>query len=211
MPGRNHYASIGGKQVKIRVEWRGFWSNATVYLDDSVVGSVEKRKDLKLGKKWQLPSNDVIGVKLQSAFMGLELQVTLNGKPIEGSVNHPLTRIKIGTGVVFFLAGLNLLGGLVAMIFQPAAMLSLGYGVYNLVIGSIYGFAAFLMRRRSIVGISIAIALFLGDTVMAFLTHIRLATNVPSSWIIVRMILAVPIFQAAYAIAKLRTGPTDGK
>ncbi len=213
MPHRVLRTNIGGKETELRVEWTTFWRKTSVYVDQTLLGAVESNAELKKGKEWALPSGDKVGVELRKSFLGVELQITLNGQPVVGSSSHPISRIKTGAAVVFFLSGLNMLAGLIAVIAKPPALLSIGVGAYNLFLAPLYLIAGLMMRRHSIVGVSLAIALFLGDTVMALITAvqvgIRTGVTPPPTWIIVRIFLFVPIFRAAQALIKIRGQSTN--
>lgn len=169
----------------------GWFKPTEIYADDIKIGDLTSR-ELRKGKEFTLPDQTKIQMKLERTFMTYNFQIMKDGKPIEGSPGSPREKIKSAYAVLGFLGGLNLLIGLLVSVFSIQAMLKLGYGEYNILMGLIYGFAFAIGRKeRAFLPLAAGFALFLLDTVLAIMMMAKYGTT---SGIVVRVILGTPIF-----------------
>jgi hypothetical protein len=184
----------------VLLTWKFPWRNMVVSVDGVDVGFIDGRAELKAGKEFEPSPGEKLRIQLVQKGFVTELQATWNGEPLDGSDSHPASRIGAASGVAYFLGGMNLLMALVALASGSQALLGMGYGVYNFVLACIYLPAAYFLSRRSIVALSLVIAVFLGDSVMTLLQSIRLGQ--PPTWIIVRIILFMPLARAISAFRR---------
>lgn len=200
---KQQYALEPNGPKRLEISWDAFWKNLTVRLDGNTIGAVADQKALKAGQDFLLPDNSVLHIQLVQKFFSTELQVLRNGTPIPGSVSDPVQRLKTAYGIVFFVAGLNIVLGLIAALFQVEFLQMLGIGWGSVVFGMLFLILGFLTMRRSMVALIIAIIIFALDGILGLLFAIQQGGS-PTFGVIARVILLIPMIQGVGAIQTLK-------
>ncbi len=188
---------------RLEISWGMFWRNITVRLDGQVVGTVPSKKELSQGYDIFLPDTSLLSIKLARTFITQELQVLRNGQPLPGSASDPQSRIKAAANVLFFIAGLNIVVGLIALFFQVDLLLAYGLGIESVITGLIYAILGLFVKRKSLTALVIAIMLFILDGAFGLVTAAEVGAN-PASMVIVRIVLLMPMLQGFTAIRNLK-------
>jgi hypothetical protein len=115
---KQRFALEEGGEKRLEVSWKGLYKDVTVSLDGNPIGVVPNKKALSAGQAFSLPDGSTIKIQLVRKLMSTELQVLRNGEPLPGSSSDPQTRFKTAYGMVYFVAGLNLVLGLVSFLFN---------------------------------------------------------------------------------------------
>lgn len=79
------------------------------------------------GQRFRLADGSSLEVQLKRTLFSTDLRVSRNGIPLPGSAGDPATGWKNAYGLMYFIGGLNILIGLLAM-FGVAFLLDLGIG-----------------------------------------------------------------------------------
>lgn len=192
----------------IKLTWGIFFRNFVVYFNDKELGRFENISQLNKGKDFTLPNGDILTVKKTQKIMTTVLETLINGQPIEGSATDPKILIQNAYYVGFFLCGVNLALGSFATLLGIQSLLQLGFGPYNMIIGSLYLFPALIgFKNRSWVALCFILAVFLFDTVSAVYWIAQLAkqgVHINAGSLVVRFIFAVPLFLGAKAGFELK-------
>ena len=72
-----------------------------------------------------------------------------DGEPLPGSSSDPQTRYKNAYLIVYFIAGLNLLLGVLASLFNVALLQQLGIGFGSILLGFVYLLLGFFVQKKS--------------------------------------------------------------
>ena len=100
---------------RLEMSWGGFWKDFTVKLDGVAVLTANGSSELKAGRSARLPDGSTLEVRLETGFGKNGLAVTRNGQPLPGSSTDPESLVKVAGAVVYVLAGLNFLFGVIAL------------------------------------------------------------------------------------------------
>lgn len=146
----------------------------------------------------------VVHVQLVTKVFNTELQVLRNGQPLPGSATDPQARLKAAYIITYFIAGLNLVLGLVATLFQVEFLQQLGIGFYSLIFGLIFLVLAIFIQRKSMVSLILAIIIFIVDGVLGFVFSVMAGVTPSTTGILGRVILLIPMFQGIGAIKALK-------
>jgi hypothetical protein len=205
MPTKKYALEQGGPQ-RVEISWRGIWKDISVKVDGYLLGTIANKKELQAGRQFMLPDGTVLSVQLVRKFSAVELQVLRNGYPLPGSASDPQQRLKIAYGILFFIAGLNIVLGLIAVLAAPPYLTdqlgidwtTIGFGVVFLILG-------LLVRRRSMVALGFAVALFILSGIWSFyvITQNMPGHTPPVGGIIVRILFLVSLIQGFGAIRDL--------
>jgi hypothetical protein len=209
MPTQRYALESGGPE-RLEVSWKGVYKNFTIKLDDKVIGSLSGQKELKAGQDFTLPDGSVLHAQLIQKLSGAELQILRNGEPLPGSAADPEQRLKVAYGIVFFLAGLNIVLGLIATLFQIEFLQAAGISIGSVVFGLIFLALGFLVKRGSAIALLIAIVLFALDGVLGLVFAIMGGFNPSIAGIVARIILIIPMVQGVGAIRALKQQPARG-
>lgn len=200
---KQRFALEANGPKRLEISWGMFWRNITVRLDGQVIGTVPSKKELAQGYDIFLPDTSLLNIKLARTFVTQELQVLRNGQPLPGSASDPQSRVKTAANVIFFIAGLNIVVGLIALFFQVDLLLAYGLGIESVITGLIYALLGFFVKRKSLVALVIAIVLFVLDGVFGLVTAAEVGAN-PGSMVIARIVLLIPMLQGFSAIRTLK-------
>lgn len=155
-----------GQGSTVNLRWRGIWKDFVVSVDGYELGRMNGQREVANGGRWSLADGSTLEVKLQTGFGGGGLNISRNGVPLSGSVSDPKTAMKSAAGIVFFIAGLNTVLGLVAELGQVQLLLELGLGWTAVAFGVVFAGLGFATLRGSVVALWIAIVLFGADALL---------------------------------------------
>lgn len=197
--GKISYALTKGQPPRLRIKWSMGWKNTIVNLDGVELGRINSKKELMQGREFSLGNNNVLKVQLVSKFTAVELQVTLNGVAVPGSMSDPQRRLANAYGMLFFLAGLNIVLGLLAELLKVDLLLNLGVGIYSILFGAILGLMGLLAwKKQSRIALGIAIAVLIIDGLLGLVSG-------STAGFVMRVFLMIPIFGGFGAIKELKT------
>jgi hypothetical protein len=189
---------------RLEISWKGNWKRLAVSLDATPVGAIETKKELQGGKEFTLADGSTLEVRLRQTFFSPELQLLRNGSPIPGSGSDPQARLAMAYGVIFFVAGLSAIVGVIAELFHIDLLLRLGFGIWSLVGAAIYGILGYFVRKRSLSALIIAIALFALDGVLSIVLAAEQGLQPSGGGIVTRIILLIPMIRGVPAIQALK-------
>ena len=164
------------------------------------MGVVPGQRELSAGQDFALQDGSTLHVQLVRTAMNPELRVLRDGQPLPGTASDPETRLRNAFGIVFLIAGLNLVLGILAVLFRLPFLEELGMGVPSVVLGLIYLVLGFFARRRSAVALIIAILLFAVDGVLGVVFAVSAGASPSIGGILVRAFLLIPMVQGVGAM-----------
>lgn len=198
------FALEPGGPKRLQVSWKSFFKDTTITLDGVLVGTIPDQPALREGQEFRLMDGSIIKVQLVSNLSGTEMRVLRNGIPLPGSASNPETKVKTATGIIFFVAGLNLLLGLIALITQSEFLALMGIGWYSIVFGGFFLAMGFLVRKLSKVALILSIAVFALDGLLGLIGSVMMGGS-PFAGVILRVLLIIPMVQAVSAINELKS------
>lgn len=204
MPKQSYALEPGGKN-RVDISWKGGFNNVDVVLDGQSIGVIPNQKTLLQGQEFLLEDGSTLKVQLNRSLMSTELQVTRDGQPLPGSASDPHTRHKNAYLIVYFIAGLNLLLGLLASVFNVALLQDLGIGFGSIILGLIYLVLGFFVQRQSSLALIMAIVLFITDSLYGVVLSVLQGGSPGIAGLVVRILILVPLFQGVPAIKALKS------
>lgn len=209
MPKHEFAIEVGGPK-RIAVSWRGLWKDIEIAFDGKLIGRIESKKELKKGAAFALPDGSELSVKLTTVEIKEELHVLRNGAPLPGSVSDPAQRVKGALGVLYFVAGANIVVGLVAWLGNIEVLQEYGLGFGSIVIGAVYAALAFVVKsKQSRVALVVAMLLFALDAVLAVFTGIEAGRTPPVGGLVARIFLLFPMWNGLGALKELSRAKTE--
>lgn len=203
MPKQSFALEAGGEN-RLEISWKGMYKDLTVSLDGNSIGVIPNQKALSAGQEFRSIDGSIIKVQLVSKFMSTELQVLRNGQPLPGSASDPQTKMKNAYGMVYFVAGLNLVLGLVSFLFNVEFLQQIGIGFGSILFGLVFLALGFFVQRKSTVALILAIVIFALDGIVGFFLAVSQGYNPGSGGIIARIFLLIPMIQGVGAIKALK-------
>lgn len=204
MPKSRKFSLAEGQPPSVEITWRGIWKEITVTLNGQVLGTVPNQKALKEGRDFPLPDGGTLRVQLKIGFASAELQVLRNGHPLPGSGSDPAQRVKVAAGVVWFIAALNIVLGLVVIFLNIELLARLGIGWAAVIEGALYAVLAFFVGRRSALALGLAIALFALDSVVWIAMIVQSHGSSGGGGIVMRIVLFLPMLRGFRALKELK-------
>ncbi len=204
MPTRRHPLERGG-EPRLELSWGLGWSNFTIKLDGREIGKITgKLRELKEGREFRLPDGRLLRVQYVQKLVSPELQVLLDGNPVQGSGSDPEQQLKGAYGVMYFIAVASCVAGLLGAL--GVELLSrMGFGLIAIVIGVVFaGLARAVQTYRSAIALAIGIALFAIDGVLGLLAMMAAGSPGGVGGIVVRILFIIVMAQGFRAIRALR-------
>lgn len=204
MPKQSYALETGGEK-RLDISWKGAFKNVDVVLDGQSIGVIPNQKVLSQGQEFPLEDGSTLKVRLNRNLMSTELQVTRDDQPLPGSASDPKTRFKNAYLIVYFIAGLNLLLGLLASVFNVALLQELGIGFGSILLGLVFLVLGFFVQRQSSLALILAIVAFIADSLLGVVLSVLQGATPGIAGLLVRVLLLVPMFQGVPAIKALKS------
>lgn len=198
------YALERGGPKRLEVSWKAMWKDFTVKVDDRVVGTVSDPKQLREGKQFKLKDGSKLSVRLRNKFSGVDLEILRDGQPLPGTSADPAARHRNAYGVVFFIAVLNTLLGMSAVLFQLPFLETLGVGFPSAIFGLVFLILGFFVKGKSQLALILAIVVFVVDGILGIVFATTAGVTPSSGGILARILLIIPMIQGIPAIRALK-------
>ena len=203
MPTKTFALDKGGPE-RLELEWQGNFKNVEVRLDGVLLGSFENAKELKAGGTYPLEDGSTLEVKLATTALFPELTLTRNGVALPGSAADPEQRVKAAAGMIYFVAGFNVLLGLVAAAFNVQFLQSIGVGLGSVLEGAIYGGLGYFVGQRSTFALGLAVGLFVIDGILLLVGSGSGSAPPPVGGLVARVFFLVPMVMGFPALRALK-------
>lgn len=200
---KQSYALEAGGPKRLHVTWNGIYRDIAVKLDDRTLGTIPDQKALVKGQEFRLPDGSKLHVQLVSTFMTAELRVLRNGQPLPGSASDPAARLRNAYLLIYVVGAFNAVLGLVALVFNVQFLRDVGIGLASFLFGLIFLALGFLVQKKSLFALIVAIVLFVIDG-LSTLMFAAAGGSAPVTGLFVRIILLVPMIQGVSAIRALK-------
>lgn len=208
--GSKKLALEAGGPERLELKWGMFWKNFQVILDGRQVGEANGSAQLKQGVECQLADGSTLHIQLVTQPFDAELRVLRDGVPLPGSASDPEHRIRNAAYLLYFLAGLNTLLGVVVMAVGNELLESLDMGIGSVLFGAIVAVLGFFTYRRTRVAPILAMVLYVADSLYTFGTAVGEGGRFPVFAIIIRIYILLALYkavQAAGELARQKQGP----
>jgi len=201
---KQSFAFEAGGEKRLEVSWKGLFKDVNVSLDSQSIGVIPNQKALSAGQEFRLVDGSTIKIQLVSKLWGNELHVLRNGQPLPGSSADPHTRWKNAYWMVYFVAGLNLVLGLVSFLFSVEFLQQIGIGFGSIIFGLVFLVLAFFVQRKSTVALILAIIIFALDGVLGVVLAVSQGYTPGVGGIMARIIFLIPMAQGIGAMKALK-------
>jgi len=124
-----------GGEKRLEISWKLFYKDLTILLDGVTVGVIPDQKALIEGREFRLLDGTTLKVQLVRKFNVMELQVLRNGVPLPSSAADPETKVQTAAGVLYFIAGLNCILGLISFLFDLQILQIMGVNLGSILYG----------------------------------------------------------------------------
>jgi hypothetical protein len=118
-------------------------------------------------------------------------------------VSDPQTKLKSACGIVFFVAYLNIVLGVVSLLFQIEILQKIGFGFISTIIGLVFLILGYFVKRKSSIALIIAIALFVLGGIASFISYASQGYGANTGSLVARFFLLIPMVQGLGAIKTL--------
>ncbi len=119
-------------------------------------------------------------------------------------VSDPQTKLNSAYGIVFFVAYLNIILGVLSLLFQVEFLQKLGFGFVSTIIGLVFLVLGYFVKRKSNIALIIAIALFALGGIVSFFSYASQGYGANTGGLLARIFLLIPMAQGLGAIKALK-------
>lgn len=196
---KREFALEEGSERRVQLEWRGMWKDFTVSLDGRELGRMNGRLELENGDIYPLEDGTVLEVKLTTGLT-TELMVTRDGVPLPGTDADPREQVNAASGVVLFIAGLNLVLGFVAELGQVGLLLEIGAGWTSVVLGVVFLGLGLWARKGSKLALILAIVLFTLDGALGLYFTMEAGGTPGTGGVVMRVFLLIAMGKGVLAM-----------
>jgi hypothetical protein len=197
------YALESGGPKRLEISWKINWKDFTVKLDDQVIGTANSHKELKAGRNFRLPDDSTLFIHLTQTPLSAGLHITRNGLPLPGSAQDPEVKLNTAYGTIFLVAGLNIVLGLLSVLFRIEFLQMAGINTISIAFGLTFLVLGLGAKRKSRGALIIAIAILAIDGILGVILAIDQG-RIPTGGIMARIFLLLPMIQGVKAIDTLQ-------
>ncbi|WPB77411.1 hypothetical protein KYC5002_51585 [Archangium violaceum] len=140
-----------GGPKRLELSWRGNYEELRATVDGVQVGQSQGKSALRHGELWRLPDGSRLGVRLHQGGLQL-LLVEHEGRPVPGSLGHPMTWVR-GAAYGLLLACFVLLLRDYVLMLVRAEQLGGARPVLPFVLSGVIGLAGLVTLRLPRVGL----------------------------------------------------------
>jgi hypothetical protein len=176
----------------------------TITHDDTVIGQIPNAKELKKGQSFPLSDGRLLLVQLKQQAINPVLEVLLEGQPVPGSGTHPQEQVKAAEAVLWFIAGFNILLGLMTELLHLEFLSALGLGWGAVLIGTVYLLLGYWVKKKQSLG---ALYVAVGFLVLYMVLTVVYASETganPVSGLILKIIFLTRLFSGIKALKHIR-------
>ena len=205
MPIKTYYLDATRTDA-VTASWSLFFRNFRLDYQGQEVSRLTPA-ELKAGREIVLPDGRRLLVRLQQQLGAQGLDFQLDGRPLGGTINDPLTQVNAGFAALLLVAGLNVALSLIALFSQAGVLVQLGLGWETLAEGLVYAALAVLGKYRLT-----AWAFYAGLGLLVLDGLLLLGSSQATSGLLVRILLGIAIYRGAVGVRQLRAalGPVAG-
>jgi hypothetical protein len=198
------YALEPGGPKRLDVSWGAFFRNATVKLDGNVLAVFPTQQELAAGQDVRLPDGSMLHVQLTRGMWGSGIAVLRDGRPVPGSPSDPGARFRLAYQVLFFIAAMNLLFGLIGLALPVELLRQLGIGWYSLVFGLVFLGLGLWAWRGSAAALIVAAVVYALDGIIGFIGVAATGASPAVGGLIFRALMLVLMIQGVQAARDMR-------
>jgi len=202
MLSRSYVINRKKKQYLI-IKWEGDWENISVFKNKVKICDIEGKNELMNGKSI-LDDDRSILIQLKGN-KPLDLYASINNIKLKPAPKDPYTKISVAIGVVFFIAGINILLGIINILTNIEILQNLGdpfvlfiYGIIFMILGVI------IKIKNSMIALLLAITLFIIDAVLSIIFNIQNGAPPFSGTIFMKAFLAVYMINGINGFKQLK-------
>jgi len=209
MPKQSYALEPNGPK-RLEISWKWMWKNIEVALDGQLLGTIPDRKALRQGQTFQLPDGSPLHVQFVQGLATSGLNVTRNGRPLPGAVGDPGQRLKLAYGVLFFIGGLNLLLGLLAILLESDFLRELGLGWFSIGFGLAFLVLGYLALRGSAAALIVGVVLLSLDAIAGVVLVIAAGGSPAIGGIVMRIFFIIAVAQGIGAAKEMKAAAAGG-
>ncbi|WP_047452068.1 hypothetical protein [Alistipes sp. ZOR0009] len=188
------------------VSWNTKWEQTQVFFNDTLIGVVNGKEELKKGKSFEIEDFKTLTVKLTGGLIP-ELVLLINGKYIDGSPTDPALELKNVYNLIFTLSSLSIIVGVIVEIFQIDFLLNVGIGLGSIIYGLILFGLGYGVSKRLKGALILTFVVIILSIVLTLMAVKNSHTN-PSSGITIKLFFLYYMFKGFAAIKKIKETTT---
>ncbi|MFO0745375.1 MAG: hypothetical protein U1F43_06845 [Myxococcota bacterium] len=202
MAREKRFAIEKGGERRLLLRWRGFWKNIEVVLDGQSLGEpIPDFKALRLGRGYPMPDGRMLFVQFENKFAGGGLAVTIDGRPLPGANNDPRTAIRTAAILLWVIAALNLVLGLILTSAHGGRGPELAIPIAVAAVLAGLGFAVFKYQSRAALLVAIILEVVDGVATIAMMSG---GGRIPTTGVIFRVFIIAALVRAYRAVGEAR-------
>ncbi len=153
---------------RLELSWKGTWQELTVFLDGRQIGAFTDQEDLRAGQEFVLEDGTRLKVQLAGKSIFAMPLILFNNEPVAIAGHSHEQRLKMTYNCIFLLAGMNIFYGL-HRIMTNKTIGSMPAGEwYSIALGVLFIFLALFIMRKSMLALSIAVGIYVLDSILIF-------------------------------------------
>ncbi len=203
MPSQTYAIEPKGPR-RLEISWGAFWKNVTVKFDGKEIGTFADQKEFKAGKEFPLPDGSRVHFQLVTSTLSVDIKVLRNGQPLPGSSADPAMRHQTAYAIIYFIAGLNVGLGLIAIFTNSQFLHQIGISEYSILYGAVFAALGYFTQIGSFWALIAATVLFAADTLTGIFSTVSQGYNPSTANIIGRIFLLWPMLQGIPAMWEMQ-------
>lgn len=193
-----------GAPKRVELTWGLMHKNFQVLLDGKPIATANGSTELRQGISGLMPDGRTLEVKLVRLLTQEQLTVLVEGRPLPGSSSDPQTQVKSAGYLLYLIAGLSALMGVVQLTREGGDVAG---GVGTWIAAVAFAVLGYFAMKPSFVAIAIGMVLFAADAVFTLLDQLQAGGNPNVFWLLIRVAFLFVLFTGAKAAKTLKEQP----
>lgn len=206
MPHKTYFLNTEKKE-KLDLYWRGSYKDFTVKFDNNELGVIKTKKELKEGREFVTGYNKKLEIRLVMQFGIIPcIEILFNDGPVPGTMTDPQRQL---TGIfyfVLFIGVLNIVFGLIGLIFDIKSFSDHGIGLNSIIYGVLFVMMGLMINKKQSMFALISVISLIGLDIIFVLVRIAEYGVESNPWptITIKMIFILYLCRGFSAVLRLR-------
>jgi hypothetical protein len=201
---KQSFALEEGGDHRLEITWEKLYKNGVVSIDGQEIGVLSDQKTLYRGLEYDLPDGSMLSFRLVKQLTSIEFHVLRDGKPLPGSTSDPQSRLANAYTTTYFIAGWNLLLGLISILFNIQFLQQSGIGFSSILFGLLFLVLGYFVQHKSSLALMVAVVVFVLNGFTNIIHTTAQGNGLSSAGTVIMIVLLVPMFQGFGAIKAMK-------
>lgn len=175
----------------------------SIYANEDLIDTIQDIEALRLGKYYDI-QNDILFIQIKGKNPN-KIYASVNTQKLKATRNDPFINFSATIQILYFIAVLNIILGIINLIFPNGFFAEFGEPISMLLYGIIFLFLGLIIHfKKSSIALITALILFLTDTILIIYNGITTIQDISPGIMFTRILFLTSMFRGVSALKKYK-------